>query len=160
MKDTGLKWVSQSMLMCTNAHVRSSTYTHVGRAHVQSLLALKWPFKDVPSHPSFFLILRQYDGCWILSKWGRHCLPTPRCYVLALLRPFLSEWGRHHCSLQWIFASQDVWTKGYILCNTLWHSTASMVRSFLCFVCVILYCAKSGYEGTGRWVGQGCMMCI
>jgi hypothetical protein len=70
-------------------------------------------------------------------------------------------------SLQWTFASKDVWTKG-ILCDALWHTIASKTRIlFVClFVCFILSyfllwggCkVESIYKGRGSWVGLRCIM--
>lgn len=75
-------------------------------------------------------------------------------------------------SLQWVFTSEDVRTYGYTVgyMYTLWHTTASTIRCFLCFgfvdVCVfVLFSgggakAKDEYEGTVWWGGLGCMMWI
>lgn len=64
-------------------------------------------------------------------------------------------------TMQWAFASQTVWAKG-ILCDTLWHSSASVVSNF--FVCCLFFGAERSWMGkgliwrdggTGRWVDWG-----
>jgi len=75
-------------------------------------------------------------------------------------------------SLQWTFANEDAWTKGYTVgytvtrMDTLRHTTASTVR-FCCCCCCLFVCllvlfwglqCQGGYKGTRRWVGFGCMI--
>jgi hypothetical protein len=55
-------------------------------------------------------------------------------------------------SLQWTFASEDVWTEG----STVGHTTASTVSCFLCFV-LFYFCVRGyvSYLGRGEVAGAG-----
>jgi hypothetical protein len=68
-------------------------------------------------------------------------------------------------SLQWTFASEDVWTEKYTVGHTVTHcSFRNGVFSMLCFVLFCFYWGgegcrvNGGYEGRGRWAELECMM--
>ena len=62
-------------------------------------------------------------------------------------------------SLQWTFASEDVWTEGWTMGHTVrcYSFQVEMMRCFLCFLLLLFVCLCVE-ERMGRWVGLGCIL--